>query len=200
MIDTTKSMKEYLFASGILETGTQAEIADAKKEYRRAYLRQKQQEHRAKNKIVRLSFPHEYTEYLEAKAIEYNMSLPLFLKSCIDGYLRQAFVLPNDRQVKQVELELNRIGNNINQLVRHCHRLSLNPEKALDEIQEILSGVDTTVASYLRTPHTLDMLIRKTLTEQPAYLMQLQRIMNSHAPKDDPTSRQEYPTITPIHD
>jgi Bacterial mobilisation protein (MobC). len=200
MIDTTKTMKEYLFASGILERGTEAEIADAKKAYRQAYLRRKQKEHRAKNKTVCLSFPHDYTQYLEDKAVEYTMSVPLFLKACIDGYLRQVFILPNDRQIKQVEIEINRIGNNINQLVRHCHRLSLNPEIALNEIQGMLIGMDATVASYLRTPQTLDVLVKKTLEEQPEYITQLQRIMNAYAPKDHPASRKEHQTITQIHD
>lgn len=200
MIDTTMTMKEYLFASGILEVGTKEEIAKAKEEYRRAYLRKKQQEHRAKNRIIHLSFSHDYSEYLEDKALDYNMTLPLFLKSCIDGYLRQVFVLPNDTQIKQVETELNRIGNNINQLVRHCHRLSLDPEKALNEVHGMLSSMDNTIEAYLRTPHTLDILIMQTLEEQPEYLTQLQRLINSHALKDNPTPRQEYHKTTPIHD
>jgi len=64
----------------------------------------------------------------------------------------------------------------------------------------MLIGMDATVASYLRTPQTLDVLVKKTLEEQPEYITQLQRIMNAYAPKDHPASRKEHQTITQIHD
>lgn len=201
-IDTSMTMKEYLFASGILERGTKEEIADAKKDYRREYLRRKKEEHRTKNRTISLSFPNIYAEYLESKAIEYHMQIPTFLKACINGYLEQVYIIPDEKNIKGLETALNRIGNNINQLVRHCHRLSLDPTKALGEIHAMLGKMDEQIGMHLRYPNNLETIITQTLQKQPEYKTRLQRILEqySYAPENDPTPRQEHQKLTTLHD
>ena len=75
-----RSLKDYLFASGILDTGTREEIAAAKKEYRRQYLKQKKREYRKTHRRVTLSFPNKEAERLEQQALAFEMTLPKFIK------------------------------------------------------------------------------------------------------------------------
>lgn len=187
MNKTYKSLKAYLFESGILEQGTQEEIAAAKKTYRRQYLKRKKEEYRARHQTISLSFTNEDAKELAQKASTYEMRLPAFIKACVYAYLEQIFVLPNEAEVQKIELLLRQIGNNVNQITRLCNRLSVSPETALCDIHGLLQKLDGDLTELFRRPKSVEILLIEGLKQHPQFIHRLQKIIDqhSHAPKND---------------
>lgn len=195
------SLKEYLFASGILENGTTEEIIAAKKEYRKQYIKRKKQEYKQSRTITTLSFHNDEMKIFVEKAQAYDMRLPQFLKACINAYLEQIFVLPNADEVQHIELLLLKIGNNINQVTRLCNRLSIPPDQAIKEVYQLLQQLDTELTELFRKPKNIENIIVEGLQNQPSFLPRLQTIVDqyTHASQNNPTPRQDHQKTTGIH-
>lgn len=88
-------------------------IEAAKKEYRKAYLRERQREFRAKYRSVTVSFLKKEATELEAYAKLHELKLSDFVKACVFAYLNQGFIIPNNDKIQRLELLLLRIGNNV---------------------------------------------------------------------------------------
>ncbi|MEL7001361.1 MAG: plasmid mobilization relaxosome protein MobC [Bacteroidota bacterium] len=174
------SMKEYLFESGILETGSKEEIAEAKRAYRRAYQRFKKKEYRKKRKTIQLTFPKAYAEALEQEAENYGLGLSAFIKKCLHAYLEKIFLLPDPKEVQQLELLLLRIGNNVNQIAYRVNAHHVRGTSALEDVRKLLVKLDQEITEILRTPKDLESFIQDKLTQNPRALIQLERIINTY--------------------
>ena len=178
------SLKEYLFASGILDGDDTEVIAEAKKAYRRNYLRMKKQQYRKERKTVQLTFPRAYAANLEEQAQRHGMHLPAFIKQCLKAYLEKTFLLPNPKEVQQVELLLLRIGNNINQIAYRVNVHQLEGIPALESVRELLQHLDHKITEALRTPKDLESFITDNIVENPQLLIQLEKIINTFLDDD----------------
>lgn len=167
VIDTTKlTLKDYLFASGVLETGDSSAIEKAKKTYRKAYLKQKKAEHRRTHTTVSLSFPKAEAAQLEKLAAQHFMKLSPFVKECVRAYTKQQFIVPNADEVQELDLLIRNIGNNVNQIARQCNQTHTHPHQAIEYVKAVLQKWDSHITTSLRTPDSIEALLyNKLLTE-----------------------------------
>lgn len=174
------SLKEYLFESGILDTGSSEQIAEAKKTYRKNYQRNKKQQYRKRRKIVQLTFTKTYAKTLAQQAESFGMRLPDFIKKCVRAYLEKTFLLPNPKEVQQVELLLLKIGNNVNQIAHRVNAAHLDSIPALESVRQLLVRLDQKITEALRTPKDLEACLKENLRQNPSVLLQLERIIDSY--------------------
>ncbi len=173
-----QTLQAYLFASGVLESGDSEAIAAAKKAYRKAYLKQKKAAFRAAHTTVSVSFPNSEAAALQKKAAQYNRKLAPFIKACTRAYVQQQFLLPNEDEVQQLELLLRNIGNNVNQIARHCHRLDIPPVQAIQSVQNILKQWESHISMSLRQPESLDALLYNALQKEPEYAHRVRELLH----------------------
>lgn len=172
-----ETLKEYLFASGILEYGTPEEIEEVKKEFRKDYLREKKRSFRSSHEEVTISLPLQDAATFEKNASYHNMKLAAYIKACVYAYVNQGFIVPDNKQIQHLELLLRRIGNNVNQIARTANAVEGNTAEIVTAIQSKVNVLEEELSQHLRQPLNLEVVIRMELGRNPAFLHRLQYLI-----------------------
>lgn len=180
-----ESLLNYLFRIGVLENGTDKEIEKAKEDYRKFYVKEKQKvfrENHIRKEIILT--PNEYAVLLrEAQKRKIKLA-PFIRKSCL-CYINQHFLLPSDNRLQELCLEIRKIGNGCNQLVRYFHRKRGLSEKDLNELRKMLNQLEDRISHALRQPKTLDQYLKNLLQNHPEYLKNLEQIVSKSKAQND---------------
>ena len=171
---------EYLRNSGVLNTGTSADIAEEKRQYRKEYLAYKKREHRKKNRSVTLTYSNKQMRLLQEEAENHNMRVPEYLRACVKVAREQAYIVPNIKKVEQIEILLKRVGTHTNQIARLANQMTLPPTRAIAELREHLQYFEETFDTMFRRPKNVHRFIKETLSENPAFAKKLLLIVASH--------------------
>lgn len=171
---------EYLRKSGVLDTGTSAEIIEAKRQYRKEYLAHKKKEHRRKNRTVSLSYPKKEMRVIAIEAEGHHMHVPQYLRACIKAAREQAYIVPNVKKVQQIELLLRRVGTHTNQIARLANQMTMPPTRAIAELKGHLQYFEDTFEKILEKPTNLNRFIKEELKRNPAFARQLLRLVTTH--------------------
>lgn len=118
---------------------------------RRQYMREYQRRVRTHQKRVELVFAEEEYVRLRQAAKAHGQKLSPFLKACINGYLERRYIVPADSKVRVLELELRRIGTNINQLARKANRDGVEVQD-IEEALELVYRLEDAVTEAMRNP------------------------------------------------
>ncbi len=146
---------------------------------RREYLTDYQRQLRKRRRRVDVLFvPDEYGQIKRA-ATRHSMKVGPFIRACVAGYLHRVYVLPDDEVLRQLQLAIRRIGDNINQLVRHAHRVGLEPVD-IDEVNRHLAALEDEIIYALQTPPELLDVIDRALQERPELAGEIQAILAMH--------------------
>ena len=174
------TVMEYLSDAGLLDSGDRQAIDAAKKKRRKEYLLMKKREHRKANTSITLTFPNKEMRRIELEASAHRMKTPAYLRECINSAREQAYIVPNEEEVQQIELLLRNIGNHTNQITRLAHRMTLEPDEALKAIQGHVQHCENVLTAMFRKPRNLEHCIRQELNKNPAFMTVIFRIMQCH--------------------
>ena len=118
----SKALWEYLELAGVLN-GSEAEIKEAKRTYRKKYFLAYKKRQRSKKPEFTICLSRENGEYkkLSDAAKKHHMAIPSFIKSSAFAYLQQVYLVPD--RLLTAELE---------QLLADC----LNEIKSITSIKE----------------------------------------------------------------
>lgn len=175
-----QTLKEYLFHLGVDKDTPPEEVAAIKAEYRKQYLKEKKQQRRRTHTSITLSYPNREAGTLKQEATSYQMKLPEYLRQCIDAYRSQTFILPNEEQIRSLEIELKRIGNNINQIAKHLNRQQRNPHSSIELVRKELEAFDQKFSRIFRAPWRLKSFIEKRIEEDPTVLLMLLQLVTQN--------------------
>ncbi len=120
-------------------------------EKRSRYKKRYQQLYRIKHKRLELTLTPEEDERLKKAAAKHQSKTGTFAKDAIFAYLDTTYIVPNEADVRTLELGLRRIGTNINQLVYKSHREGIHTDR-LDKIYDQLKHLETLIEATLRHP------------------------------------------------
>ena len=79
------------------------------------------------------------------------MKMAPFIRASVLAYLDQCYVVPDDETVRQLELGIRRVGNNVNQLTALAHRAGFDPS-AIAELHDHLAELEEEVSRAFRDP------------------------------------------------
>ncbi len=96
--------------------GSSREVERAKLKYRKLYKQAKQREYAQSRKRVELTYSLNEYEQFEREARKARMNVPSYLRKAINASRKNQAFLPNDSTLHDLQMEIRRIGNNINQL------------------------------------------------------------------------------------
>lgn len=177
------NLKSYLLACGVLENGTKKDIKAAKKKYRQIYQKQYQQDYQKRVIRKKIQFTKKEFKHIERLAKQHKQGIAPFLKSCIFGYLEQVFVVPDEEEVRQLELSIRRIGTNINQIARHTNREHRVGEETIKGIQQQIRGLEQRISTALRQPKTAVELFHDAAKDSPRAVQYLERLLTNYRQK-----------------
>lgn len=106
------SLRDYLKQSGVLATGDAAAIALAKREYRKAYMRQYKRKRRKVCEIVLSVDAREYKE-LEELAKNHGYSVPKFLLHLADVHREKMPIVQHPDRFNELHLLLRQIYSEV---------------------------------------------------------------------------------------
>ena len=101
---------------------TPSVLAEAKRQYRKLYQKDYQKKFRKNNIRKDIYFTPQEFSRLSKVAKHHKVSVPRLCKELSFAYLDSQFVLPDDKQIRRLELYLRGVTNNLNQLVRYVHQ------------------------------------------------------------------------------
>jgi len=100
----------------------------------------------------RISLTEGEVAELEPQASFYHLPVPWLIKWAAFAYFRQDYLVPDLELVRELKVEIAAIGNNINQLVRHCHKAENLTPVVIAELTQELRRLDQLITEALTKP------------------------------------------------
>jgi hypothetical protein len=171
----TTSLYEYLESSGVLDTGSDEAIADARKHYWKEYKARWRKQKRKEEKELTTSWTPNELKDLTNAARHHAMSRVAFIKSATIAYMQKSFIVPDKVGVRKIAQLLAMNYNLIQEMIEE-KTISLqagNP--LLDRITEL----EKSVRSILETPKSLEHLLTDAVTKNPTIKHSLYPLLES---------------------
>ena len=89
------SLYAYLNTSNLLETGSEQDIANAKKTYRKAYKAAWKQQYKKSHTYITLSLTQAEAKQISEAAKNYRRGRPRFIKEACFAYLDKRYLVPD---------------------------------------------------------------------------------------------------------
>ena len=172
------SFQQYLWSMNLFEEElSPKELEKFKETWQKKRVKDYQREYKKKHHRKELLFKKEEWNILSNAAQKHKMKESNFLKSCIFAYLNQCFILPDDEDVRSLEIALIRYGTNLNQVARMANTrgdvLSGEIEKVIKDYKELRAFVHES----LRVPNTISQLLETELENNPHLLTHLETLI-----------------------
>lgn len=120
---------------------------------KRKLWREQKQAYRKSRKEFTVIFSLEEAKQIEAYAAEKQMSVIEFIKSYVKTYKTDSeYILPKNAELKNLILEIRRIGNNINQIARYINTNKRINENDLKILEDRLSQLENIIVDALTNP------------------------------------------------
>ena len=146
----------------------------------RRNLTEYQRRYRKRRRRVDVLFERDEYEQIKRAATRHSMKVGPFIRACVGGYLQRVYVLPDDEALRRLQLGIRRIGNNLNQLVRHAHRAGLEPVD-IDAMNRHLATLEDEIIVALQEPPELLDVIDRALREKPYLAGEMQAVLDAYA-------------------
>jgi len=178
---TMPSLIEYLDQNGVLELGDELAIKAAKKAYRKSYQRAYKRHQRSQRKEYHVQLSKEENKLICEAAKKHHLSPSKFIKKAALAYLQKEYIVPDNERIAQLEYLLSIAYSSVNQIAGKTPQLSHDYER----LSQIIEQLEREVTQALRYPPSLEMLIVKTVKNNPDFRKILAHILNSTAPYDN---------------
>lgn len=189
------SLADWLLQQGNVSSKSEAELEALKKSYWSAYHRHYYQ-HRKKHwkrLTLRLS-PQEHQRLLDHASVRCRqLSLNTAIKEFALAYLDEQYVPRDSEAIQTLSQQLQKIGNNINQIVQQLHRTrkyltmtGASPNQEMDSLQqgytqlvEQVAVLKQDVQGYFHSPPLrLDIALWELVRDQPEKVEEVRNILD----------------------
>ena len=120
--------------------------------------REQKQAYRKNRKEYTLTLSLEESTQLEGFATVKNMQVLEFIKSLLKAYQNNTgYILPKDNTLKELVIEIRKIGNNINQITRFINTNKRISESDIKMLQELLSQLEQIIVHTMTNPTKKDL-------------------------------------------
>lgn len=167
MSKKNKGLREHLYSLGILDNGTEEEIAAVKRAYRKQYLLQYKQAQRlaAGEYPVLLSKENGEYETIARAARRHRLSISAFLRVATLAYLMQTYIVPDAHRLAQLELMLSSCLNEIRAMAQLKSRQNWLFDQKYEAMEERIKRLEQDIADLFRHPPSIEEAVRKASPE-----------------------------------
>ena len=148
------SIWKYLEEKGVLVNGTDAEIKQAKREYKKIYILSYKRKQRQTNPEYSILFSSQNGEHKKVAdaSKEHKTSITKFIKSAVLAYLDKTYIVPDKEKVAELEQILSQCRNEIKTIAKN------RIQPVIDKIQAIekrISEMEESINNLFRNPPTI---------------------------------------------
>lgn len=165
----------YDYLAPILETGDDADIETARREWRKQYKRNWLRQKRAKDKQFTVSFtPHEH-QVLQRGLKDHRYAAPQLIKRACLAYLQQSFVVPDQTVLTEFReaLLLNYYS------LEKLEDMEVMTEENTKEILRSLRSAQERLDKYFERPITIEAAIQTAVKLNPDFKLSLLNLLQS---------------------
>lgn len=162
-------LRTYLDALGILENGTEADIAAAKKAYWKAYhARHRQEQRKVKPEVlVALSKDDGTHAAISKGARQHKQTISAFLRTATLAYLNQYFIVPDTAIICHLEQLLSQCLNEIQTIARMKGTSHWQADYRYDATEKRIERLEQELSALFRNPPELEAQIEKAVKKKP---------------------------------
>jgi len=146
------SLAQFLTAKGLDKTSNPDDIEKAKAEFKKLYFKEKQKEFRETHIRKEIYLTKKEFGYLIHHAEKHQQKLSRFIKNAAFAYLQNKYILPDDTQVRNLELEIRRAGNLWNQIAKRANTSGVVTKEDIRLIKVQLEVLSEKASKALRDP------------------------------------------------
>jgi hypothetical protein len=154
----------YTYLSPFLETGNEALIAQAKKDYRRRYKAEWRKNKRGISKEITTTWDKDEYKTLKVEALYHKESIAGYIKKSVLAYMDKRYVTPNPEQVTKAIQLLALVYNSVSELADE-NSIPKNIEKKL---QEDITNLEHDIRVLLFSPRTIEEIVKEQITSKPS--------------------------------
>jgi hypothetical protein len=179
------SLKEYLISLGEEILDDPQRLNAAKEQYKKSYMKAYKKAYNQENKRVKLSFKLSEYQAIQKAAAKMKKPVATYIKENFEAYQNSEYILPDEKQVLEMNRLFLNISNNVNQISRYGNEnrfISADSIKYLyQQLREIKSQMDNT---FKRPENLLD-VVEKAIENNPFLQKELLNLLSKHNEKSE---------------
>lgn len=144
---------KYLEECGVLNNGTEEQIKEARRAYKKKYILAYKRRQRAETKEFTILLNKDERKKISETAKNHHMTIVRFLKLAAMAYMDKTYIVPDREAVARIEQTLIQILNEIQAIAKRNKILfGLNPlaiEKRINKMEEVITDA-------LRSPRAIN--------------------------------------------
>lgn len=144
---------EYLESSGVLAHGSDKDIENAKRAYKKEYYRTYRKKRKESHVEVSVTVPRKIYQRYKKKADKRHQSIGGYLLDAAIAYHKQKFLVPDPAYVAKLRQRLRLVSTDISMMTRHMKKLS-QPElyQLYQSLGERISYLEEYIEDTLQNP------------------------------------------------
>lgn len=143
--------------------------------------RERKREYRSRHKTYRLSYTIETSLELNRQAGKYGKSVPQFIKAVVKAHIEgNGYVPLSENKVQDLVFQLRKVGNNLNQVVRHVNAKREVRLEDIEQMQNQLNEIENQVVKALTQPQEISEVLEEYLEQNPEKLQSLINWLNQY--------------------
>jgi hypothetical protein len=174
-IKKTSGFYKYLMEENLFGQGDDV-IAEARKRYRREYLKQKKQEYRQKHVEHTISLKPIDEKNLNNAAQEHGMNTVEYIRHASLAYTNKKYLTPRIEAIQRVYQSIMYLRTQVARIQQEKKGIfSRNKE---EQIEELLTGMERTMQAAFQEPLDLEALLLETVKNDPLYGDRLRKMLS----------------------
>jgi len=180
---------EYLNSTGVLENGTEEEIKNAKRAYRKHYILDYRRNQRIGKPEFNVWLSKSNGDYfrIASAAKQHRMTITAFIRASALAYTNKTFIVPDRLILAELKQLLSQCLNEIQTIVKQKEKYFWGKEQKFKDIEKRIEKLEAEINEKLKQPYTLEELIIKRIEKEPTLKEQLLAILNSYDHKNQIT-------------
>ena len=150
---------DYLESTGVLEKGSEDEIKNVKKEYRKKYFFDYKKKQRSTKPEYTINFSKDNGEYesVVRGAKRHKMTITAFIHSSTLAYLQNTYIVPDKLQIAKLEQLLSDCLNEIKTIIRPKEKYAWERERKFEDIEKRIEKLEKQISDVFRNPPLLSL-------------------------------------------
>lgn len=171
---------EFLKSTGVLETGDKDIIAEAKKQYRKQYLKNHKQQYRKSKKHIAVILEDHEQKVLESQAKIHGLSLPQYIKQSALHYQAGLFLVPHAQVYLEIKELVYRVYREIQEVQKKEKTKWFGSVNNYDLLKEKVLLLESESKQIFHKPISIIEKIHQEIQKNPQFKISLQEILNKH--------------------
>jgi hypothetical protein len=170
----------YLEHTGVLATGDEAAIAEAKKTYLRIYDREIKRKKRQQKRIYTVSFTPKEVKDVQGKAKVGGYTIADYLKACVRADIENSYVVPYPHILREIEQLLATYLNTVKDIGNRDMKGWFSSNRNYMALEESIQQIERTVLEKFRYAQTLESIVEHTLQHNPYFITKLKALVQKY--------------------